>query len=87
MRETLVSDQGWHVRGGVLQHGSVHVVESELEESTNEHAVVRVTIDAMGVTVTAEGEETWVDYSDPIVTRFELEKADRWRVASSSSDN
>lgn len=86
MLEVLEDDQDWYLDGGIKQHGEVKIIETELIESDDYHAIISVTLDATAVTVTAEGEETWVDYSQPIVTRFSLEKGNTWRVTSTETD-
>ncbi|WP_153303484.1 hypothetical protein [Plantibacter flavus] len=85
MRDVLEEDQDWYLTGQVQQHGDVEITGTELIESNNDHAVVRVTLDASNVSVTAEGQETWVDYSKPIVSEFTLEKSKAWRVVSAAS--
>ena len=85
MRGVLEEDQDWYLTGQVQQHGDVEITGTELIESNNDHAVVRVTLDASNVSVTAEGQETWVDYSKPIVSEFTLEKSNAWRVVSAAS--
>jgi hypothetical protein len=88
MIDVLEADQRWHLRGGVVQHGAVRVVERATVELNEDRAVVRIVLDATDVSVTAEGEPTFVDYSRPIVTRFSLEKGGgTWRVASTDSDD
>lgn len=85
MVDVLQSDQRWHVNGGVVQHGAVRVIDASLIESSDSDAVVRVELDATDVSVTAEGEPTYVDYSQPIVTLFSLEKDGEWRVVSTTA--
>lgn len=87
MQNVLDDDIIWYQKGGVQQHGSVRIVETKVDVSSEDHAVVTVVLDASGVTVTAEGEDTWVDYSKPIVTRVYLEKDETWRVTSTDSDD
>jgi hypothetical protein len=81
----IEDDQNWYSEGGVQQHGSVRIVETRLSESSDNHAVVDVVIDATAVSVTAGGEETFVDYSQPIRTSFNLEKDAFWRITSTDS--
>lgn len=78
-------DQNWYYGGAVQHHGSVNILGTELLESNNDHAVVRVVIDASNVSVTADGEQTFVDYSKPIVTLINLKKEGNWRITSTSS--
>lgn len=78
-------DQNWYYGGAVQQHGSVNILGTELLGSNNDHAVVRVVIDASNVSVTADGEQTFVDYSKPIVTLINLKKEGNWRITSTSS--
>ena len=82
----LEDDQNWYLPGGVVQHGEVRVVDTELIPIDSDHAVVNVTFDASAVSITAQGQETWVDNSEPIVTQFTLEKGDTWRIVSTESD-
>jgi predicted lipid-binding transport protein (Tim44 family) len=86
MFAVLEDDQNWYLTGGVQQHGDVRIVDSELNSVDDTHAVVRLSIDASAVTVTAEGEETFVDYSRVIVTRFFVERDGIWRIASTKTD-
>lgn len=85
MLAILTDDQNWYLNGNIQQHGGVRIIESKLDQVDERHAVVTVTIDASAVTVTAGGDKTWVDYSRPIVTRFELERDATWRIASTKS--
>lgn len=85
MQNVLKDDINWYQRGGVQQHGSVRIVETKVDVLSEGQAVVTVVLDASGVTVTAEGEDTWVDYSKPIVTRVYLERDETWRVTSTDS--
>lgn len=82
MFDLLKEDQQWQLGGSIQQHGAIEVLESEVVESSADEAVVTVTFDASAVSVTAEGKETWVDYSRPVTTLFNLEMSDTWRVSS-----
>lgn len=86
MLDVLQDDQDWYLTGGILQIGSVEIVEVDLGEVDDDRAVVTITLDASEVSVTAQGNETFTDYSQLIVTRFNLERADTWRIASTQSD-
>lgn len=81
----LESDQRWHRTGDVKQHGGVKIVSIDVADADDKSASVVVTLDASAVTVTAEGQETWVDYSSPVVTTFQLIRDGNWRVNKSSS--
>lgn len=81
----LESDQRWHRTGDVKQHGGVKILSIDVTDADDESASVVVTLDASAVTVTAEDQETWVDYSAPIVTTFKLIRNESWLVSSSSS--
>lgn len=85
MLDVLKDDQSWYLTGGIQQHGQVKIVKSEVDILDESHAVVTVTLDASSVTVTAEGQETWVDYSRPIVTHVKLERTTTWKVVSTES--
>lgn len=86
MVEVLESDQRWHLTGDIKQHGGIKIVSTDVTEASDASASVTVTIDASAVTVTAEGQKTWVDYSEPIVTTFELVKDyEGWLINSSST--
>lgn len=80
--KALEADQSWYLTNRVKQHGSVEIASTKLIELDGDKATVEVTLDATEVTVTAAGESTWVDYSQPIVTRFDLEKSRAWRIVS-----
>jgi hypothetical protein len=85
MVDVLERDLKWNSRGEIQQHGEVEIVSIELVESEADRATVRVVLDGRNLTVTASGEETWVDYSRPVTTQFHLVNDRSWRIASTET--
>jgi hypothetical protein len=86
MQSILEDDQDWYLTGGIRQHGAVKIVKADLTTIDSHHAIVTITLNAGGVSVTARGEGTFVDYSEPIVTQFHLERKDNWLITSTTSE-
>jgi hypothetical protein len=84
----LESDGRWYSRGGVRQVGSLVVVKGTTKSSNGGEALIELHVDASGITVTAEGQDTWRSGEAAETQRvldIRLKRKDEWVISSIKS--